>query len=376
MTKSGSYNFTPQERMRWGMRALDALIEEIERRGSARVLVVVSPSLRRVSGQPDELAEQLGDKCAGVFDALKPHTPIPCVKTLHEAAMAEQVDLFVTFGGGTPIDTVKIVIAMMTADTSNPMDVANQVNDWALPTVRQIAAPTTLSGAEFSDLAGLTDPETRIKHGVMGRGIGPACVVLDPELTLHTPLDLWTSTGLRAVDHAVETLCSVAPTPYTDALALEALRNLPLALRATHHDPNNKQRRLDAQLAVWMASAGLDRTPYGASHGIGHQLGAVAGMPHGVCSCTMLPAVLEWNHAHTESEQVRIANALGSDTAANGVRGLVTDLGLPARLSEAGVRRDQLTEVAEKSLANRWVRTNPRPIGSADDILEILEAAF
>lgn len=376
MMASGAYNFIPQERVRWGVSAVDALAEEVRERRAERVLIVTSPSLRKASDQPDDLADRLGSKCVGIFDSLKPHTPIPCVKALHERAVDERADLFVTLGGGTPIDTVKVVIAMLAAGVSDPIKVANRVNDWALPSIRQIAAPTTLSGAEFSDLAGLTDPETRIKHGVMGRGIGPSCVVLDPDLALHTPLDLWASTGLRAVDHAIEALCSIAPTPYTDALALEALRILPNALRAAHSDPENKQVCLDAQLAVWMASAGLDRTPYGASHGTGHQLGAVAGVPHGVCSCTMLPAVLDWNLSHTEDQQAQIAGALGADTAADGVRDLVRDLGLPASLSVAGVRRDQLAEIAEKSLANRWVQTNPRPIRSADDILEILEAAF
>ncbi|MEL6875155.1 MAG: iron-containing alcohol dehydrogenase, partial [Pseudomonadota bacterium] len=216
----------------------------------------------------------------------------------------------------------------------------------------------------------------KIKHGVASFGIGPATVVLDPELALHTPLDLWLSTGVRAVDHAIETLCSIEATPYTDALAAEALSKLSGALRQTKYDPPNVQARLDAQRAVWLASAGLDRTPYGASHGIGHQLGAIAGTPHGICSCVLLPAVLEWNLEHTAPAQRRIADILKTDSAANGVRQLLRDLQLPTRLSEAAIQRSDLPEIAAGSVNNRWVKTNPRPISTAEDIEQLLKTAF
>ncbi|MEM1106304.1 MAG: iron-containing alcohol dehydrogenase [Pseudomonadota bacterium] len=372
----GAYAYTGLEAVRWDKPLLEALIEESDRIGAQRVLIVASPSLRSSSNQVDLLAERLGDRCIGIFDELQPHTPIPCARALHCMAKDCAADLLVTLGGGTPIDTSKVVLAMLAAGVSDPMAVADQRNGWTLPPIRQIACPTTLSGAEYSDVAGLTDPDTRIKHMVMGRGIGPAVVVLDPKMAAQTPVDLWTSTGLRAVDHAVETICSIAPTRYTSLLALGALEALPSALRASAGNPADPQSRLEGQLAAWMASAGLNRTPYGASHGIGHQLGAVAGVPHGLCSCTVLPAVLDWNLGHTVKAQAEIARALSSRAAAGGVRQLVADLKLPSRLSDVGVKRDQLVEIAQKSVPNRWVRANPRPIQSHRDILEILEAAF
>lgn len=372
----GTYDFTPLERVRWGEPAAQALAEEAQKRHARRALIVISPSLHSATDEADQLSQALGDSCAGIFDDLRPHTPTACVQALHQVVLEQQIDLLITLGGGTPIDTSKVVVAMRASGVTDPLELTNTQHTRIAPTLRQIACPTTLSGAEFSDLAGLTDTTTRIKHSVTGRGIGPASVILDPQLALHTPVDLWTSTGLRAIDHAVESLCSIDATPYTDALALEALRQLPPALLATRQDPANVQARLEAQLAVWMASAGLDRTPYGASHGIGHQLGAVAGVPHGICSCTMLPAVLDWNEQHTRDAQTRIAQTLRTPRASEGVRRLVSDLGLPTSLSKAGVRRDQLQEIAEKSLINRWVKTNPRPITSADDILEILDIAF
>jgi maleylacetate reductase len=370
------YAYNGLEHVIWGQETVSACLAEVERSGANDVAIITSPSLRKVTGTVGALADALGDKAVAIFDELQPHTPAPQVAAFAKLLKSKKADLVISLGGGTPIDTAKVALAMLDAGASDPFIVAGKPPKSTAPKIRQISCPTTLSGAEFSDLAGLTDPETKIKHSVASFGIGPASVILDPELAQHTPLDLWLSTGMRAVDHAIETLCSIAATPYTDALAAEALSKLADALRQTKRDPGNLRARLDAQLAVWLASAGLDRTPYGASHGIGHQLGAVAGTPHGICSCVLLPAVLEWNVDHSLPAQQRISDILKADSAADGVRQLLRDLELPARLSEADVDINDLPEIAAGSTDNRWVKTNPRPLETAEDIEELLKTAF
>lgn len=373
---AGAYSFNGLARVSWGEGAVVAVMEAVARRGARRVLIVTSPSLSRASTTPREAQAALGDRCVGFFESVQPHTPASTVDALVQVLKGEQVDLVVSFGGGSPIDTVKVALAVLASGAERALDLSGKSPNWSLPPVRQIAVPTTLSGAEFSDLGGLTDPQTQIKGGVAGPGIGPVEVILDPTLTLHTPRDLWLSTGIRAVDHAVETVCSIAPTPYTDALALAGLAQLATSLRVTAGSPDDLGARLRSQQAVWMASAGLDRTPFGASHGIGHQLGAVAGIPHGVCSCVLLPTVLDWNIAVTGPAQARIAGALGSASASEGVRALLRNLGQPTRLRDVGVGQDQLDLIARTSLQNRWVRTNPRPISTAADVRQILDAAW
>lgn len=376
MNVKAQYAYNGLEHVIWGQETVSACLAEVERSGANDVAIITSPSLRKATGTVGALADALGDKAVAIFDELQPHTPAPQVAAFAKLLKSKKADLVISLGGGTPIDTAKVALAMLDAGASDPFIVAGKPPKSTAPKIRQISCPTTLSGAEFSDLAGLTDPETKIKHSVASFGIGPASVILDPELAQHTPLDLWLSTGMRAVDHAIETLCSIAATPYTDALAAEALSKLADALRQTKRDPGNLRARLDAQLAVWLASAGLDRTPYGASHGIGHQLGAVAGTPHGICSCVLLPAVLEWNVDHSLPAQQRISDILKADSAADGVRQLLRDLELPARLSEADVDINDLPEIAAGSTDNRWVKTNPRPLETAEDIEELLKTAF
>ncbi|CAN0587952.1 unnamed protein product, partial [Laminaria digitata] len=205
--------------------------------------------------------------------------------------------------------------------------------------------------------------------------VGPATVILDPAITLHTPMDLWLSTGVRALDHAVETVCSSTPMAISDAGALHAMRLLGQSLLINKDRPEDLDARLDSQVAIPLACAGLNRVPYGASHGIGHQLGAVAGVPHGYTSCILLPHVLAFNSNATRGRQQLISEALGDATkpARDAVAELVSRLGMPTRLRDVGVTQDHFDAIARGSLLNAWVRANPEPIDHADQVLEILE---
>ena len=241
-----------------------------------------------------------------------------------------------------------------------------------------VVVPTTLSGAEFSNIGGGTDPRTRIKHSFSGADVGARSVILDPALTLHTPEWLWLSTGVRGVDHAVEALCSNEANAYCDGLALHGLRLFSEGLRKCKANPEDLDARLACQQASWLAASTIGRVPYGASHGIGHALGASAGVPHGHTSCVMLPHVMRYNLELSGEKQARIREALGagSGAAADAVAALIRDLGQPATLRAVGVKREQLPGIAEASMKSAWVRSNPRPIRSAEDVMGLLEAAY
>lgn len=241
-----------------------------------------------------------------------------------------------------------------------------------------VAAPTTLSGADFSDLAGCVDTATQRKQLFTGAEIGPAALILDPTITVHTPMDLWSATGIRALDHAVETLCSSEPEPLADAGALHAIRMLARGLPATKADPGDLDARLDCQVAVGLACAGLNRVPYGASHGLGHQLGAVSGMSHGHTSCVMMPHVMAHNAPATGEAQRLIADALGRPDvpAPIAVSELISALGLPTRLRDAGAEAGHLRIVAEGSINHPWVAGNVVPFSSVDELRLLLERAY
>jgi alcohol dehydrogenase class IV len=243
--------------------------------------------------------------------------------------------------------------------------------------MRQIAISTTLSAAEFSNLGGCTDEKRKVKDAYMGEEIGPATVILDPKATLYTPSWLWLSTGLRALDHAIEGLCSISPSPLIHALGLEAVRLLTGGLRQSHRDPEDLKARLDCLQGAWLAGIAIMRVPFGASHGIGHSLGAVTGMSHGYTSCIMLPHVMRFNAEKTKSVQSLIAQAMGTNLdAADAVAKLVADMGLPGRLSDLKVNAEHLEAVAAGAMENLWVKTNPEPITDVEQIRQLLARAW
>jgi maleylacetate reductase len=244
--------------------------------------------------------------------------------------------------------------------------------------LRMIAIPTTLSAAEFTSFGGVTDARRHVKEGYGHPLYVPRAVILDPGMTRQTPPELWFSTGMKAVDHCVETLCGLYRSPYADALAGEGLKRLAGGLRASKAAPDDIDARLDCQLGMWLAISGASAgRGLGASHAIGHTLGGMLGVPHGVTSCVALPAVLAWNAGANEEGERLVAQLLGSPrlSASAAVKALCHDLDLPTTLAAVGVRPEQFAAIAEHTMTDRGVRSNPRPIRSAADIVEILTLA-
>ena len=369
-----AYDYLPLERVIFARPAAEAAAEEAARIGAQRVFVVSSKTLSRKTKEISRIRDGLAAKYCGLFDECVAHTPWPSVLAAADAVRAAKPDLILTVGGGTPIDTVKILQIALAHGVSS-IEGLEKLRTATQPSpVRQVVVPTTLSGAEFSNIGGGTDLRTRIKHSFSGADVGARSVILDPALTLHTPQWLWLSTGVRGIDHAVEALCSIEANAYCDGLALHALRLFATGLLHTKNSPEDLEARLACQQASWLAASTIGRVPYGASHGIGHALGAAANVPHGHTSCVMLPHVMRYNLGVTREKQARIAEALGGP-AADAVERLVAELGQPATLRAVGVKREQIPFIADAALKNRWVLSNPRPF-SREAMIGLLEGAY
>ena len=389
MIKTGRYDFLAQDSVLFGTPCVAAVMQTVEELGVSRVFLVSSQSLSRETDVVSSIIDALGNRFCGLFDQCVAHVPRDSVIRALAAVRTAQPDLIVTIGGGTPIDTVKMLLICL----AEGLDSAEQLDGFAIrvladgskkvpaiknPPVRQVVIPTTLSGAEFSNLAGCTDVDRQVKDLFTATEIGAQRVILDPAITVHTPDWLWLSTGMRAIDHAAETICSRNPQPFTDATCLHGLAMLAQSLRQTRNDPSRVEARLNSQLAVWLCCTGLNRIEWGASHGIGHQLGAVAGVPHGHTSCVMLHNVLRYNCVVNEDRQTLISQALGQpDTAAcELIKELVSDLNMPTRLRDVGVGREHFAAITAAAMQSMMVKTNPRPITSPEQILQILEQAW
>ena len=383
MITPGTHHWNAQQRVHYGRPAAAAAVEEAELCGAQRVLVATNRSLTQ-GPLVASVVTALGARFAAKFDAISAHTPRECVIALAACAREHAIDLVVAIGGGSVIDCSKATLLCLWRDVRRAEDMdrlAQSPKDRSLwdadpQRLRMIAVPTTLSAAEFTTSAGVTDTARHRKERFGHPMIVPKAVILDPAATLTTPQELFLSSGMRAMDHAVERWLSIAPTPFADAVSLQAMQMLACALPAVRNDPGDVQARSQAQVAAWLSI--VTEAPVGASHGLGYILGAVRGVPHGITSCITLPAVLAWNETVNGERQKVVSAQLGRPDAPahEAMRTFVKELRVPGRLSEVGIGAADLHDLAARYDGTGPISTNPRPVCGAQDIVEILELAL
>src|SRR5213082_4241998 len=382
MPQAGRIAFGRMEAVTFGKPAAEAVAEEVQRLEAERVFLMVSGTLNRDTDEITKVRRALGNRYAGIFDRMPPHTPRHAV--IEAAAMAREAkaDLIATIGGGSVTDGAKAVQLCLANDIRTPeaLDDCRPRPDGTTPglrpgSVRQITVPTTLSAGEFSAISGITDERRKVKELFRHPLIIPRAVMLDPAITVHTPEWLWLSTGIRAVDHCVEGICSGEANPYADAHALHGLSLLTRGLPRVKADPDDIDARLDCQIGSWLSTGPLaSGVPMGASHGIGYVLGAAFDIPHGHTSCIMLPAVMRWNARDNAERQMIVAAAMGfpGHNAADVLDAFIRSLGMPRSLADVRVSPEHFDAIAEQAMRTNWIPRNPRKIEGPAQVREIL----
>ena len=380
----GRVVFGAMDEVVFGEAAAAALVAQMDRLSASRAFLMVSGTLNRQTDEIEKIRDALAARFAGLFDAMPQHTPREAVIAATDAARAARADLIVTVGGGSITDGAKAVQLCLANDIRTVADidriraVKGAVPTINAPSVRQISVPTTIAGGEFAAIAGVTNQQTHVKEMLAHRLAMPRAVILDPAITLHTPEWLFLSTGIRAVDHCVEGLCSREAHPYADAQALKGLALLAQGLPRVKADPHDLDARMDCQIGTWLSVGPLaSGVPMGASHGIGYVLGAAYGVPHGYTSCVMLPSVMRWNRSANGERQALVANAMGcpGEDAADVLDRFIRGLGMPRSLGEVRVGKEHFDAIAKQAMATPWVPRNPRRIDGPAQLREILELA-
>jgi maleylacetate reductase len=326
---TNAFRYTNPRTIYWGAGAVAQLKAELDRLESSRVALVTTRSLVQ---HIDQLS--ISPDCTITIGQ---HAPL---KQIDDGVRtAAGADTIVSFGGGSAIDAAKIISVKLDA----------------LP---HIAVPTTLSVAELAAGAGYTN-EAGDKAGMRDPRMLAETVIYDAELALWTPLELWLSTGIRALDHAVEGFLADGEHPFNDVMALDAIRRLFSSLPRAKVAPNDLDVRTENQLAAWFSFTLPGASAAGLSHTMGKQIGARYGIPHGVTSCLLLPHVMRYL-APSMPERME---ALPSPDA---VYELIGALGLPQHIAAYGIGEPELRRAAGE-LAGRH---------PADDLLGIYLAAF
>jgi maleylacetate reductase len=380
----GRVVFGAMDEVVFGRPAAEAVAEQMTRLDAKRAFLMVSGTLNRQTGEVEKIRQALGSRCAGTFDAMPPHTPREAVIAAARQAREISADLIVTVGGGSITDGAKAVQLCLANDISSVDDldrvraIKGAAPAMTAPAVRQISVPTTIAGGEFSANAGVTNARSKVKEMFRHPLAIPRAVILDPAITVHTPEWLFLSTGIRAVDHCVEGLCSREAHPYADAQAMKGLSLLAQGLPRVKADPDDLDARMDCQFGTWLSMGALAAgIPMGASHGIGYVLGAVYDVPHGYTSCVMLPSVMRWNKSVNADRQALVSAAMGhpGEDAGDVLDAFIRGLGMPRSLQDVRIGPEHFDRIAEQAMGTPWVPRNPRKIDGPAQVREILVLA-
>lgn len=293
-----------------------------------------------------------------LMDAVR-ELPLAATVLIRQHAPADDVDrakqdlagveALVGYGGGSPIDAAKILAVHLG--------------------VPSLAIPTTLSAAELAAGAGMTDEQGN-KVGLRDPAGLPRAVFYDELLAVRTPIELWLTTGIRALDHAVEGYLAGDDNPLSEHLCLEAVRRLFTGLPAAHRSPEDAAVRGQNQVAAWFSYTLPGPSAGGLSHVMGKQVGARFGIPHGVTSCSLLPHVLRYRLAHQGDRREGLAAATGSADPATAIADLIESLEVPRRLGAFGLTDSQLQASALGVMAAFHGAYSP------DDLLAIYREAM
>jgi len=350
---SGLFTYSNPRVIHWGPGSVSVLGEELARLDAHSLALVTTRSLVAEERLLSVVHSALGDARFAVTVVIGQHAPMAEVDAAMRKVDEAQVDGVVSFGGGSPIDAAKM-LAVRLADRGGR----------AARGLPHVAVPTTLSAAELAAGAGYTDSAGN-KAGMRDARLLPDAVIYDAGLTMATPMALWLSTGIRALDHAVEGFLADGLHPFSDVMALEAIRRLFDSLPRAKATPADVSVRTENQLAAWFSFTLPAQSAGGLSHVMGKQIGARHGVPHGVTSCLLLPHVMRYYERRTPDRMALLAAATGSDPAGR-VQRLIESLGLPQQIAAYGIGDAELRKAAGE-LAGKY---------PAEDLLEIYRTAL
>lgn len=353
--------------------------------GCRRALVVTDPGVIK-AGLVEGVLKALGDKCVGLFSDIPQDTGVGVVNRAAAFAQEKGADCVVSVGGGSVIDTGKMVCILLTE--GGGIENFEGIQLLTRPQTPHIVIPTTAgTGSEVTCMAVILDERKGQKILSVEYFNAPRIAILDPVMTAKLPPLLTASTGMDALTHAVEALQSMQREPIADGLAMHAIRLIYRYLPACTENGEDLAARGQVQLAATMAGWAFGNAMVGLVHAMAHSLGAVARTPHGIANGILLPHVMAFNLDDAAENYAPVAEALGvrgkgaDDRTAAGaaiaeIRTFLKRIGHPERLLAVGVKEADLPKAAALSLSDGAIVNNPRVVLDADEVLAVYRQAF
>jgi alcohol dehydrogenase len=378
-----------------GHAALEHIPFELAALGAARPLIITDKGVRSNNLlAPIEAAFESTDAVIGcIFDDVPPDSSLETVRKAAQLYRENNCDAIIAVGGGSVIDTSKATNILVSEGGDDLLKYSGAHN-LPKPLKPFFVIPTTSgTGSEVTMVAVVSDNQKNVKMPFASYYLMPHAAILDPRMTQTLPPHLTAMTAMDAMTHAVEAYTCLAANPISDAYATAAIKKISANLFNVLDNPTEANGRLELAQASTMAGIAFSNSMVGLVHSLGHSLGAVAHLPHGLCMNLFLPYVLEYNK---EINADKLADLLlplaGPDIYAQTPAHLRADktistlqtmrdriyalTKLPRTLRETGkVSEVQFEEIAEKALNDGSIIYNPKE-ATLQDLKTILEKAW
>lgn len=366
-----NYRFSIPTTVECGMGISGRVGEFLRARGAGHVFVVTDAGIRN-AGLLEPILHSLEAHGLNydIFDETEPNPSAESVMKGLGRLRKQPHDHILALGGGSSIDTAK-GIGIMATNKGHILDYEG-VNRIPHPGLPVVAIPTTAgTGSEVTASTIITNSQTHFKAAVISPHIFPRLALLDPLLTEKLPQELTAATGMDALTHAIESYTSKTSTPFSRAMAIEAIRMIGRNLRKAYFVGNDLSSREQMLTASAMAGMAFAQSRLGNVHAISHTLGGVFNIPHGIANAALLPFVMKFNLPACPEKMRDIAEALGcpvdglplaeaAEQAVQAVVDLNRALNIPPNIRELGVDLKALPKLVEDSMRSGNVHVNPR----------------
>lgn len=366
----------------FGKGAIENVPTEFKARGFKKAAVITDKDLVKfeVATKVTKLLDEAGVDYA-LYDGIVPNSTIQNVKDGLAFVQEAQADCIIAIGGGSPIDTAKAIAIIATNPEFSDVISLEGVADTKHPCLPILAVPTTSgTAAEVTINYVITDEENHRKFVCVDPHDIPLVAFVDSDMMMGMPKSLAAATGMDAMTHAIEGFITKGAWEMTDMLHIKAIEIIGRSLRDS---VNGDQAGREAMaLGQYIAGMGFSNVGLGLVHGMAHPLSAWYNIPHGVACASLLPTIMKYNKDFTGEKYREIAIVLGiegadtmsledvRDAACQAIDQLSKDVGIPATISELGVKEEDIPAIAKDALNDVCTPGNPRDT-TLEEIIEL-----
>ncbi|SEQ15295.1 iron-containing alcohol dehydrogenase [Basfia succiniciproducens] len=327
--------------------------------------------------EPKMLLEQAGVNVHVISDT-PPEPPVDKVNDIYKVAMQFNVEMVIGIGGGSAMDTAKLVAILLNNHVAlrDVVDGKVKFKNRGIPT---LMIPTTSgTGSEATQNSIVLVPERELKVGIVDEKMLPNCVILDPKMTTGLPKHITANTGIDALCHAIECYISKKCSPFTEMFALKSIELIAKSIRIAYEDGHNLQARENMLLGSYLGGVSIATSSTVAVHALSYPLGGKYHIPHGLSNAILLPDVMKFNLDACVEKFARIAKAMDLNIAGlteqeaaeamiKELYALIRDLNIKCDLKTVGITEDILDELVDTGYSvRRLLDNNPKEMTKQD----------